>query len=144
MHDSRAEQLAAQTRREWLGSANHWARDDKALKIGVYSANTQVYAVFIGMSEIDAPDFTQLQDRPSLSGDADEVLAGAQVTKPRSFPAGHFGGALRCGQGTQGGGPMLVCAWFDPSTMGAVYMEGTTDLQQAAAATLALRDAAER
>ena len=110
--------------------------------VGIYgnASATAPAAVFIGGDGASNPRLrTQLRtSSPSLS--IDGFMAGAQVPESTDFPAGKFGGLLRCGALNT---TDTACVWVDGSTVGTLILTDAPSLPEAAGMALAFRDAAE-
>jgi hypothetical protein len=110
--------------------------------VGIYgvSSASAPAAVFIGGDGASNPKLRTQLRRSSPSLFIDGFMAGAQVPESTDFPAGKFGGVLRCGALST---TATACVWVDSSTVGTLILTDSSSLAKAAAAALAFRDAAE-
>lgn len=110
--------------------------------VGIYgkSAASAPAAVFIGGDGASNPRLRAALRKSSPRLFIDGFMAGAQVPESTDFPAGKFGGVLRCGSLTT---TETACVWVDKSTVGTLVLIGSQSLAQAASTALAFRNAAE-
>jgi len=110
--------------------------------VGIYSsaATGSPSMVFIGGDSASNPKLRSQLGATSLNVAADEFLAGAHVAQSTDFPAGRFGGLLRCGliSGTE-----ATCVWVDHSTFGSLVLLHPPALSDAADIALVFRNATE-
>jgi len=110
--------------------------------VGIYGsgATGSPSMVFIGGDAASNPQIRKQLGSTSLNVAADEFLAGAHVAQSTTFPAGKFGGLLKCGQinGTE-----ATCVWVDHSTFGSLVLMHPPELSEAADIALVFRNATE-
>ncbi|HEX4726544.1 MAG TPA: hypothetical protein VH298_02025 [Jatrophihabitans sp.] len=111
--------------------------------VGIYSVSAagSPGMVFIGGDSASNPKLRgQLKSSSSLNVAIDSFLSGAHVAQSSDFPAGKFGGLLRCGliNGTE-----ATCVWVDHSTFGSLVLLHPPALSDAADIALVFRNATE-
>ncbi|MEU5438943.1 hypothetical protein AB0G73_37215 [Streptomyces sp. NPDC020719] len=79
----------------------------------------------------------------SITQEFRNFFAGARVRGVASFDAGPLGGRLSCGYRDGLTGEIVICAWSDAATFGALTLMDVTELPEAAQKAAALRAAAE-
>ena len=99
--------------------------------------------VFYGYSAAAVPELaSELRSTP-LSQQVDQAFLGeGGIPNTSDYPAGPFGGILRCGAGTIDSTPASMCSWADGTTTGTLLAPNLPAADLAAIA-LAFRDAAE-
>lgn len=113
---------------------------------GVYDKGTVASSriMFAGVAAADSPKLTTDLTAGSAGTVENDMLTIFKVTKPRSYPAGPLGGALRCGSGKSSGTSVTVCGWTDMATSALVVEPSSLTGTTAAKIALALRKAAEQ
>lgn len=111
--------------------------------VGIYGTSTASApaAVFIGGDSASNPKLASQLRKSSPTVFIDGFMVGAQVPEATDFPAGKFGGILRCG--AMGTTTAVACVWVDSSTVGTLLLVGSPSLAKAASTALAFRNAAE-
>jgi hypothetical protein len=99
--------------------------------------------VFLGIAAGDGPSAARLLRAESASEHVANLLSGTRADTVKPYPAGPLGGVFRCGADRTEDGPVATCAWADSSTLGVLSRSGDGGVAALAAATLALRNAAE-
>jgi len=110
--------------------------------VGIYgsSATSAPSMVFIGGDGASNPKLRSQLGKAKLDVAIDEFLAGAHVAQSADFPAGKFGGLLRCGVIS---GDETTCVWVDRSTLGTLVLLQPPSLSEAAKIALVFRNATE-
>jgi hypothetical protein len=110
--------------------------------VGIYGASTTgaPSMVFIGGDGASNPKLRSQLGATKLDVAIDEFLAGAHVAQSTDFPAGKFGGLLRCGVIN---GNETTCVWIDHSTFGTLVLLQPPSLSEAANIALVFRNATE-
>lgn len=145
---SQAKQVEQNMRDRLTSSSDYLKKIYSAARVGIYarSGQSSPALVFIGVDGTSSDTLQDLLEANSPAENVDSFLLGASVKDSESFPAGHFGGTLKCGMsGPSAGGGEAMCVWIDRSTLGIVMADSahTTDLSELAGSTRTLRSAAE-
>ncbi|MET9959932.1 hypothetical protein ABZ128_12860 [Streptomyces sp. NPDC006326] len=116
----------------------------EGLKTGFYDKdgdeNLDLF-VFVRSAEWD-PKILQEKANESIAQEFRNFFAGSKARNVTRFDPGPYGGGLSCGLAQGPDGDQAVCAWSDATTFAGVRMVHQTTLNEAAQATLALRNAA--
>ena len=117
----------------------------KAGQVGVYSPTGAARPALImyAISAADSPELAAQLPTAAPGDLASEAFSGSGVTGEKDYPAGAFGGVLRCGSAHSSGVGVGLCIWVDSSTMGMVVMPGTAP-QATAVAAQSMRAVTER
>ncbi|MEV6550962.1 hypothetical protein AB0M57_19960 [Streptomyces sp. NPDC051597] len=106
-------------------------------------SDVSVHAVlFVNTVEWDS-ELGAEKRRYSITREFRNFFAGAKARDVASFDAGPLGGRLSCGFRDGLTGEIVICAWSDASTLGALTLTDVTELSEAARKTTAFREAAE-
>lgn len=114
-------------------------------KVGVYgkSASSDPEVILLGLNVADSKELTREMGTNSIEDESKEILKSAGLSDAQSYPAGTFGGVLKCGTLDEGTDKLATCIWVDHSTVGVVYQIGGT-ADTAATAAKEIREAGEK
>lgn len=137
-----ADRTAAQLRKEAKREDAEAGRMIAKAKIAVYGkkGESQPALLFVGLSGAVDPSVAEELRSMSPSEAADSFL---DVPHSRAYPAGPFGGVLRCARDKSGSQAVSACVWADRSVIGMVIGPLISNPKELAAVALRLRGAAE-
>jgi hypothetical protein len=143
MESAQAKQVEQDMRDRLTTRGKYEAKVYKNAQLCIYAppAQTSPSLYFVGVDAKSSGTVDDLLGANSPSHNVDSFLLGASVSNSTSYPAGTYGGSLKCGHDSDG---QPLCVWVDRSTLGVVVgIDETITLPEMATATRQLRAAAE-